>query len=410
MSNAAATVPTMPLCDRLIICIASSWDIDPTSKHQVMRILSQSNDVLWVNYHGSRRPSLNRQDARSALGALRRVAGGLRPIHDRMSQLTPLVIPGARDPRVRRLNECLVVSQIKRAVRSLKKPNQRVQVWTFAPDVDFLAGRFDEERFVYYCVDDFAAFEGFDAEAIEAAEARLMKRSDVVLATSKPLLQKCRRLHSNVHLVRHGVDHGHFASALGNVSPPDDLRDIPRPIAGFVGLIDHWFDTQLMSAVAESMPDVSFVLIGDVRIDPGRLAGLPNVHLLGRKPYAELPNFLASFDVGLIPFVRNQLTESVNPIKLREYLAAGLPVVSTDLPEVRRYEKFVSLADAPQTFENACRSAIDSGCTEARQRRSEAVADESWHSVTKRICDIVAAPRESTVTQSLDPQICLTSQ
>lgn len=406
MSDAGATVPTMPLCDRLIICIASSWDIDPTSKHQVMRILSQTNDVLWVNYHGSRRPSLNRKDARSAFGALRRVVSGLKPIHERMSQLTPLVIPGARDPRVRRLNERLVVSQIKRAVRSMKKPNQPVQLWTFAPDVDFLAGRFDEERFVYYCVDDFAAFEGFDAEAIDAAETRLLKRSDVVLATSKPLLVKCQRSHSNVHLVRHGVDHGHFASALGHPAPPEELREIPRPIAGFVGLIDHWFDTQLMSAVAERMPDVSFVLIGDVRVDLGRLADLPNVHLLGRKSYTELPKYLATFDAGLIPFVRNQLTESVNPIKLREYLAAGLPVVSTDLPEVRRYEEVVSLADVPEAFAHWCRSAIDSNSIEARQRRSESMAEESWHSVTERLCDIVMA----SSTQAFDPQICLTPQ
>ncbi len=400
----------MPLKDRLIICIASSWDIDPTSKHQVMRILSQTNDVLWVNYHGSRRPSLNRKDARSALGALKRVASGLRPIHERMSQLTPLVIPGARDRRVRKLNERLVVSQIKRAVRTMRKPNQPVQLWTFAPDVDFLAGRFDEERLVYYCVDDFAAFEGFDADAINAAEARLASKADVVLATSKPLLKKCQRLHSNVHLVRHGVDYDHFASALDHRAQPEALQNIPRPIAGFVGLIDHWFDVPLVSEVATRMPDMSFVLIGDVRVDAGGLADLSNVHLLGRKPYAELPGYLASFDVGLIPFVRNQLTESVNPIKLREYLAAGLPVVSTDLPEVRRYDEFVSLTDAPDAFANACRSAIESNNDDARRKRSKAMAGESWQSVTNRLCDIVMTQPAASPEPSPIPQICLASQ
>ncbi|HNO80260.1 MAG TPA: glycosyltransferase [Phycisphaerae bacterium] len=400
----------MPLKDRLIICIASSWDIDPTSKHQVMRILSQTNDVLWVNYHGSRRPSLNRKDARSALGALKRVASGLRPIHERMSQLTPLVIPGARDLRVRKLNEHLVVSQIKRAVRTMRKPNQPVQLWTFAPDVDFLAGRFDEERLVYYCVDDFAAFEGFDAEAINAAEARLAGKADVVLATSKPLLEKCQRLHSNVHLVRHGVDHDHFASALDRRERPDALQSIPRPIAGFVGLIDHWFDVQLVSEVAKRMPDVSFVLIGDVRVDVGPLADLPNVHLLGRKPYAELPGYLASFDVGLIPFVRNQLTESVNPIKLREYLAAGLGVVSTDLPEVRRYDKFVLLTDESAAFADACRSAIASNNDDARRKRSNAMVGESWQSVTNRLCDIVMTLPAASHEKSATPHICLASQ
>ncbi len=400
----------MPLRDRLIICIASSWDIDPTSKHQVMRILSQHNEVLWVNYHGSRRPSLNRKDALSAIGALRRVASGLKPIHERMSQLTPLVIPGARDARVRRLNERLVVAQIKRAVRSMRKPNQPVQLWTFAPDVDFLAGRFGEERLIYYCVDDFAAFEGFDAKAIEAAENRLMERADVVLATSRPLMQKCERLHPNAHLVRHGVDHGHFASALEISELPSELRDISRRIAGFVGLIDHWFDSHLMHDVATRLSDISFVLIGDVRVELGPLADLPNVHLLGRKPYAELPNYLAHFDVGLIPFVRNQLTESVNPIKLREYLAAGLPVVSTNLPEVRRYSEYAQLADAPQAFAQSISAAIYTNHPATCNQRSNAMAAESWQSVTKRICEIVTSPTELTSGQSNAPQICLVSQ
>lgn len=385
----------MPLRDRLIICIASSWDIDPTSKHQVMRILSRENDVLWVNYHGSRRPSLNSKDAKSALSALRRVASGLRPINERMSQLTPLVIPGAHDAVMRRINQRLVVSQIKRGLAGMQKPGQPVQIWTFAPDVDFLSGQFNEERFVYYCVDDFAAFEGFDAEAISIAESRLMGHADVVLATSRPLFESRWFKHPNVHLVRHGVDHEHFASALDDRLPlPEALREIPKPIAGFFGLIDHWFNVPLMTAVAQSSPDVSFVLIGDERVDVESLRNLPNVYLLGRQPYAELPAYCAHFDLGLIPFVRNQLTESVNPIKLREYLAAGLPVVSTDLPEVRRYAKWVSLADDAAAFAAGCRYELDRGSVEARRQRSDAVSRESWETVTQNLCEIVMKARE----------------
>ncbi|NOX58226.1 MAG: glycosyltransferase family 1 protein, partial [Planctomycetes bacterium] len=177
---------------------------------------------------------------------------------------------------------------------------------------------------------------------------------------------------------------------------------ISKPIAGFIGLIDHWFDVPLMSKVAKRLPDISFVMVGDTRVDVQSLEALPNVHLVGRKPYADLPAYCAAFDLGLIPFVRNHLTDNVNPIKLREYLAAGLPVVSTNLPEVRRYEEFVLLTDDAETFAAHCRSAIDRDTITNRRKRSDAVAVESWESVTNRIRQIVCDAKCATAKPACD--------
>ncbi len=380
--------------DRFIICIASSWGRDPTSKHHIMRILSQRNDVLWVNYHGSRRPGLTCHDFRTIYDKLRRLTAGVQPINERMSQMTPFVIPGASGPTAAALNRRLVVSQIRRALRRLRRPHQAVQLWMFAPDVDYLAGAFDEECLVYYCVDEFSRFEGFDAQAIAAAERRLIDKADCVITTSAHLYDSKSALHPNVHLVRHGVDHAHFARAVGRDLPvPEPIRDIRGPIAGFVGVVLHWLDLALLEGVARALPDVSFVIVGQCLVDVSRLAALGNVHFVGQQPYDDLPAYAAAFDVGLIPFVRSPLTDNVNPIKLREYLAAGLPAVSTNLPEVRHFAPHVRIADDVSSFAAACRAAIADNAPAARSARSAAVADQDWPAVTSRIERIATGSR-----------------
>jgi len=379
------------LSDRLIVCLASRWDIDPTSKHQVMQRLSRDNDVVWVNYHASRRPALSRGDITAAVGRLAQVLRGPAPIHERMVQFTPLVLPGLATPFRDTVNRLLLVRQLRRVIRSRRRdPGQPVQLWTFAPDTAFLAGALGEECLVYYCVDEFAEFAGYDRDGMRRAERALMERADLVLTTSEPLLAARRDRHPNVHLVRHGVDHGHFARAVdGDLPLPAPLRGISRPIAGFIGLVQHWLDLGLLAETAQRMPDLSFVLVGECAVDTSALRRLPNVHCLGRKPYAQLPAYCAAFDVGLIPFVRSSLTEHVNPIKLREYLAAGLPVIATDLPEVRRYAPDVRCAEGAVAFAAAIREALGSSTLPLRRARSARVACESWDAVVSQVTRLV---------------------
>jgi glycosyltransferase involved in cell wall biosynthesis len=156
-------------------------------------------------------------------------------------------------------------------------------------------------------------------------------------------LQDCLKYTSRAYLLRHGVEWEHFArAALAPPERPAELRDIEGPIIGFFGLIHEWVDQDLLCRVAAAYPQATIVLIGRVQVDDARLRAMPNIRLLGQRPYAELPAYAAAFDVALVPFVRNELTAAVNPIKLREYLCAGLPVVATALPEI------VLLSDRPQ--------------------------------------------------------------
>lgn len=378
--------------DRLIVCIASSWDYDPTSKHHIMSLLSRENDILWVNYHGSRRPAINRADLADVWRKLKRVAGGLQWVAPSFAQFTPLVIPGAANPLLQRLHQRMVISQIRRALRTVAgASNKKIQVWSFAPDVPYLVGAFDEECFIYYCVDEYRQFEGFDSQRIAAAENKLVDRADIVITTSEVLLNSKRKLRSDVVLVRHGVDYDHFAPAQRQaLTRPPELDAIPRPIFGFFGLIHRWIDCALIAEVARLRPLYSFVLIGDAKVDTSQLDGLANVFLLGRRRYRDLPAYCAAFDAALLPFTTDAMTRNVNPVKMCEYLAAGLPVISTPLPEARRFEHAISVTETPRAFAEACDRVV-AGDVPDRDAIGRTVQSETWQSKVEYISDLIAA-------------------
>ncbi len=373
--------------DRVIVCLASRWDYDPTSKHQVMRILARENDVVWVNHRASRRPRATAADAGAVASTVGQILRGVRRVGPRMVQFTPLVIPGARHPVTRAWNRRLLVLQVRRAMRHVRRSaDQPVQVWTFAPDGEFLADALRPERFLYYCVDEYTEFENLDRDAVAAAEQRVLARADVVVTTSQALYESKRSSNANTHLVRHGVDAAHFAPALdGGLPLPTELAGIRGPMLGFFGLIHHWIDCDLLEAVAQLRPAYSLVLIGEDRQNHAGLRRCPNVHFLGRRPYGSLPAYCRAFSAGLLPFARTRMTRNVNPIKLREYLAAGLPVVSTPLPEAERYWPEVRIAADAESFAQACDEAVADAAPARRHARSRLVADETWDAVVERL-------------------------
>lgn len=366
--------------DRNIICIASNYWYDPTSKHHVMNLLATRNHVIWVNYHGSRRPTASVRDFGAIVGKLRQIVQGPRRVHDNLTVVTPLVVPMPGSDAAADINATLLTRQIRSALKTL--PKRPVQLWSFAPDVDYLCNRFDEEAIVYYCVDEFSQFTGYDAGAILESERHLAARADLTIVTSQQLLATKRPISRRILHIPHGVDVDHFAKATSDaIKIPDDIASLPKPILGFWGLIQDWVDIDLLADVAKKRPDFSIALIGDAATDVSRLSTLKNVHLLGRRPYEQLPAYAAAIDVGLIPFRINELTRAVNPIKLREYLSAGLPVVSTPLPEVANYTNFVTIAPDTDGFINACEQSLNAPAAHKQTRRAArqtAMQTEGW--------------------------------
>jgi len=370
--------------DRNIICFASGWDYHPTSKHHIMRRLAEHNHVIWVNWHASRQPGVGWSDLCSVFSKLRQIRRGPQPAAERITVLTPPQVPLPGSPLADRINRRIVSRAVGKVLDSL--PPRPVQFWSFAPDVDMLVGCFDEELVLYYCVDAFGEFPGYDRELIERKERALIAKSDLVLTTSEPLHAAKRHLHSNVHLIRHGVDHAHLARAVHEPpAMPVDLQALPKPVIGFVGVVGEWVDLDLVAGLARSRPEASVVIIGPIATSADVLDSVPNVYRLGPKAHDSLPAYLSCFDVGLIPFRRTALTLNANPIKLYEYLAAGVPVVSTSLPAVEPWAGSVWLADTVEETVRACEAACRHNSSAERRRRSDAMKAHAW---SARLADI----------------------
>ena len=375
-----------------IICFAHDWKGDPTSKTHIMRILSEKNRILWVNSIGMRRPAASSRDARRLLNKLRQVGQGLVRVNANLHVASPLAVPLPGVPGVDRLNTVLLTASIRYFAR--KAGLTRPILWTFLPNTVGLVGRLGESRVIYHCVDEYSAFAGVSRESLRRMEQDLVRRADLVLASSDTLAAERRPLNPRTHFVSHGVDVAHFSRALDpGLAVPADAADIARPVIGFFGLIAEWLDLELIAEIARRRPAWSVVMLGKANVDTSALRALPNVRLLGQKPYADLPAYCRAFDVGIIPFRVDALTVRANPLKLREYLAAGLPVVSSDLPEVRKYSGLAQLATGADGFIAAIEKALAERDDGLARARTAAMAPESWEARVEEISDLIEETR-----------------
>ena len=373
---------------RDIVCFSNDWDGDPLSKMHAMRILARQNRVLWVNSIGNRRPTATARDVKRMLKKLSGAMQGLRERHPNIWVLTPLAIPFYGSELVRAANGALLKAQIERAMQQLGFED--VISWSFLPSSAPVSGALGESLVVYHCVDEFSAFSDAPAQEIRELERRLLLKSDVVICSSENLRADKARVNSNAHLVQHGVDLEHFAKAFSAATTvPDDLKGAPGPIIGFWGLIADWVDLPLIRHVADAFSGGTVVLLGDSKTNTKPLDGARNIRVLGRKPYADLPRYAKAFDVALMPFKVNELTLAANPLKVREYLAAGLPVVSTAIPEVERLGVCRIGKDADGVVrEIAAAIAAGPGPSEVRAAQ---VRGEGWEARVAEMQEIVCA-------------------
>jgi glycosyltransferase involved in cell wall biosynthesis len=380
-----------------IVAFAKDWNEDPTSNHHVLRELAKSRRVLWLNSVATRTPSLSSgRDLKKIVRKLGEFAKGPVNVENDLWVFTPLVLPLPHSAIARRINQQILRATL-RAIR-LRLGMRDFQLWTFLPNVADYVGTLGESLAVYYCVDEWSMFSYIDKDRTVAAERELLARVDVVFAINHALAELKRAANPETHVSPHGVDHAVFARALDDATAiPADLAALPGPRIGFYGTIQDWVDLELIALMARRHPAWSIVLLGQILVDTAAVAGLPNVHLLGRKPHHELPAYCKGFDVGLIPYRIDERMTYVNPIKLREYLSAGVPVVSTAVPEVRRYAQWCAVAEDRDSFVTAVARALGDGGIERRRARSRTMESETWEArvaqVAATVDRVAAGPR-----------------
>lgn len=359
---------------RDMVCFAHDWTGDPLSKTHIMRILSKDNRVLWISSVGYRAPTASASDVRRAWTKLKAFTEPVREVEPNLWVLNPLAIPAYGVPWMKHVNRELLKLQAKRAMKKLGF--QHVINWIFTPTAGVVAGALGEEAVVYYCVDEFTAFSGVPAHIVEL-EDELLRRADLVIVSADKLLKSKSKANPRTVLVRHGVEFEHFRKALDPATEiPADIAKLPKPVIGYFGLMaEDWIDIPLMVEVAKHFSTGSMVLLGKVTTDISRLTSLPNVHVLGRKPFSTLPGYSKAFDVAINPFPVNEVTLNANPLKVREYLAAGLPVVSSRIPEVEVLGQ-CHVADDAQGFIRGIEEALKA--PGPKRERSETMRSESW--------------------------------
>lgn len=390
----AASVPISSYPDisrvlrgRDMLCFGHDWTGDPLSKTHLMRILARDNRILWINSIGYRAPTASSRDLSRIVNKLKAAAEPVKEVEPNIFVLNPLAVPAYGISWMPKVNRELLKYQVWRAMDRLGF--RRVVNWTFNPSASVVAGALGEELLVYYCVDEFTAFAGIPPQLVEM-ERSLLRKADLVFVSSDKLLRSKSLENPRTTLVRHGVAYEHFRKALSpETRIPDDVARLPRPIIGYFGLMaEDWIDIDLMVHVAKHFSSGSMVLLGKVTTDISRLTALPNVHLLGRKPFEALPAYSKAFDVAMNPFPINEVTLNSNPLKVREYLAAGLPVVSTRIPEVEVIRE-ARIADTKEGFVKAIEEALAHPGPSAA--RSDGMRHESWEAKVDEVRRAVAA-------------------
>ncbi len=362
-----------------IVVFGDDWGRNVSTLQHLFAVIARDRLVIWINSIGHRVPTLQGKDLRRAAEKLRsmlrsRSMRSGRPI-ERLSGgtivLEPKVIPWHQWETARAFNTWSLLRQCGAALRSLA-PGRRPILVTGSPPSAGVVGRLGEVASIYFCMDDYAHLPNVSAGMLAPLEREMLAKVDCVVATARRLSETKIPRSGRVHLLPQGVNFDHFATRHPH---PPELKTLPRPIIGFAGSVSDCCDLGLIASLADSNAEGSIVLVGPVTTDVRRLRR-PSVHLLGPRPYARLPAYVQSFDVAIIPYILNDWTRSVDPLKLLEYLAAGVPVVSTAIPEAYKYREVISIAETSEQFLGLVREILMNGYN-ARSQLARAVAKEN---------------------------------
>jgi glycosyltransferase involved in cell wall biosynthesis len=376
---------------RDIIFISSiEWDfLWQVHQEIAFQFAAAGNRVLYIENTGIRAPAL--QDAGRVANRLKRwsrtfFSHGIREVLPNIFVTSPLVAPPFGSSLSRFLNRHLLLQAVARTAKQLKFRDPLL--WTYLPTdtaVDLIQSLATPASVVvYYCGADFSLL-ATNVAAYRRAEDALVRMADFVLATCPMLFDRCQQNNSEVHLVPAVVNLNEFQLGSEDEIDKDSTTTRgqrserwPGPVIGYVGGLHRFVDYRLLTSLARARPQWSFVFVGAQTADVGELATLPNVHLPGQRPHAELARYIREFDVCTVPYLNAEVTATVVPLKINEYLAMGKPIVSTELPTVcdfnNRHQVLVTAPNETEAFLKAIEKALSLPVDAATVNRRREVA------------------------------------
>lgn len=374
----------------------ADWDAQYwTNKQYTAKQLSQNGfSVLYVESVGLRPPKIgSSKDWKRIFRRLKLGIKGPRVVEKDIWVLSPLLLPFLHKNKIVSLfNQVILSFLVKRFIykNNFKNPI----IWSYHPYILRLVEHIKNEMVIYHCVDDLKSVPGIDGSAFRTLEKIFLKRADYVFTTSQALELECSKYNHNTHYFSNVVDQVHFNSAFFTASLPVELEKIPCPRLGYIGVLsDFKIDFPLLFELAMKNPKWNFILIGDEREGQNNLLlkkmrKINNIHFLGHRDYNLLPSYLAGFDVGLLPTLINDYTKYMFPMKYYEYLAAGLPVVSTALDFTRYVQDGLEKGNDAETFSKAIAKQLSRGKLKFEESKIY-VGDNTWSKRMDKMLEII---------------------
>jgi glycosyltransferase involved in cell wall biosynthesis len=384
-----------------LVVFSDDWGRHPSSCQHLVRHLTNDYEVLWVNTIGTRGPKLDLATLRRAAGKLLKrrptPTGGAYESASHVHVKNPLMWPWFRRPIDRRLNRRLLLRALRGPVAQLPRPVIGVSTIPLVAD---LVGPLAVDGWVYYCVDDLASWPGLESGPLQSMELELLASVDEVVSVSDYLQRRLRDRGRESTLISHGVDLERWnsrAAAADAVCP--SLKSAQRPLVVFWGLIDERLDADWLLALANAMPRGSIALVGPVVVHDHRLSRHPRIGFHGAMKFEDLPQLAAQAAALIMPYRQIPATAAMQPLKLKEYLATGLPCIVRRLPATEPWQDCADVASTSDEFASLVLSRLEGGLPPAQRAARARLHGESWLAKAQQFNDVlrqVAARRTPT--------------
>jgi glycosyltransferase involved in cell wall biosynthesis len=366
------------LSGRDFIVFSDDWGRHPFSCQHIMQHFLPQNRILWVNTIGMRLPRLTTYDVKRAVEKIVAwtvpASGGEQSLPEGLRVIAPVMIPFSTVSVARAFNRWSVIRSVQAAMREwgMRDP----VLLTTQPLASEFVGKLGESAVVYYCVDDFANWPDMNIpELVQSMEEKLLDQAELVVAVSEHLVRTRPARKGQTRLLTHGVDLEHFRRARTVAGRAEVDGPMTSPVIGFFGLLDNRMDWDLVASLVERRPEWTFVFIGNAQVPLMGLTRFGNFRHVPAVPYEELPGHAAAFDVAILPYVVNVSTAGISPLKLKEYLALDIPVVTTPLPGVMEFREILYMAVGAEEFDAAIMGALQKG---RKQHQSDWIEREAW--------------------------------
>ncbi|MBU2971411.1 glycosyltransferase [Pseudoalteromonas sp. C2R02] len=325
-----------------MIVFGEDWGAHPSSTQHLIKEIAQSNSVSWINSVGMRSPKLSLRDFKRLYNKCKSIflKNKKEQQYTEVKVYNPKVLPWHQFSWVNAFNK----KQLKKTLSLENQSDEPITYWVSVPTAISLIDKREQDQIIYYCGDDFSGLEGVDYSMVEKFEKELIDQADIIYVVSDELMAKMPE--EKTIMLRHGVDFKLF----NHPKVINPMLKKHRPTIGFYGSLSNWLDIELLINLVKIRPEYDLLLIGEIKINLDKLLAFKNVSHIEAISHESLPEFSQHWQVALLPFVDNAQIRACDPLKLKEYLAAGVPVVATDFPAVHKYKEIIMIASSTETF------------------------------------------------------------